>query len=153
MLGPAGQNNSGPVAIDRAHSFAALRLGDRAYGRGDLFGAELARRVQEMLELHLAIAQHVRVGRTPGGILGEEMGEHAFPVFGGEIAEVERNPQLPADRYRVAAVLLGTAIATADRFRRPTARDGGSAGNEGCIFRPACSGIALSCASSSASYA
>src|SRR3546814_16698417 len=58
---------------------------------GDALGAQVARGVEEMLELDLAVAQHVRVGRAPGRVLGQEVGEHAVPVLAGEIAEVDRD--------------------------------------------------------------
>jgi hypothetical protein len=80
---------------------------------GDALGAEFARGVEEMLELDFAVAQHVRVRRAAGGVFGQEMLEHAVPVFAGEIAEVERDAQPAADRDRIAAVVLGTAIAGA----------------------------------------
>src|SRR3546814_20043072 len=57
---------------------------------GDAFGAQVARGVEEMLELALAIAQNVRVGRAPGRVLGQDGGEHAVPVLAREIAEVDR---------------------------------------------------------------
>src|SRR3546814_7031727 len=39
---------------------------------GDALGAQVARGVEEMLELDLAVAQHVRVGRAPGRVLGQD---------------------------------------------------------------------------------
>src|SRR5690606_4340375 len=90
----------------------------RVVAGGDVAGAELARRVEEMPELDLAVAQHVRVGRAPGGVLGHEVLEHAAPVLGREIAEVDRDPQPTADRDRVAAVLFGPAGSAGGRVGR-----------------------------------
>ena len=80
---------------------------------GDEVGAQFTGGVEEMLELDLAVAQHVGVRRAPGGVFGEEMLEHAGPVFIGEIAEMDRQAQPAADRDRVAAVVLGAAVAAA----------------------------------------
>jgi hypothetical protein len=79
---------------------------------GDALGAQLAGGVQEVLELHFAVAQHVRV-RVAGGVLGQEVLEHALPVLAGEIAEVERDAEQAADGHRIAAVILGAAVAAA----------------------------------------
>ena len=80
---------------------------------GDAVGAEFARGIEEILELDFAIAQHVRVGRAPGGIFGEEVREHAIPVLPREITEMDRQAEPPTDRDRIAAVVLGAAIAAA----------------------------------------
>src|SRR3546814_6956847 len=80
---------------------------------GDALGAQVARGVEEVLELDLAVAQYVRVGRASGRVLGQEVGEHAVPVLAGEIAEVERDAEPAADGHGVAAVVLGPAVAAA----------------------------------------
>jgi hypothetical protein len=71
------------------------------------------RLVQEGLELDLAVAQHVRVRRAARAVLGEEMFEDPVPVFAGEVARMEGDAELRADRQRVAAVVLGAAAAVA----------------------------------------
>src|SRR3546814_13518336 len=78
---------------------------------GDALGAQVARGVEEMLEFDLAVAQHVRVGRAPGRVLGQEVGEHAVPVLAGEIAEVDRDAEPPADGNGLPAVDPGPAVA------------------------------------------
>jgi len=89
-------------------------LGDpRVVAGGDALGPQFAGGVKEMLELHFAVAQHIRVGRAAGGVLGQEVLEHALPVLAGKIAEVERDAEQAADGHRVAAVILGTAVAAA----------------------------------------
>ncbi len=76
---------------------------------GDLVGAQRAGLVQEGLELDLAIAQHVGVRRAPGAILGEEVLEHAVPVFRGEVARVERNAESATHGHGVLAIGVGGA--------------------------------------------
>src|SRR5699024_10729989 len=44
-----------------------------------------------------------------GAVFGQEMLEHAVPVFGGEIAMMERNAQFGADRHGILAVGVGAA--------------------------------------------
>jgi hypothetical protein len=103
------------VAVLRAQqSPPAVDLRDAGVmSGGDALGAEVRGGGEEMLELDLAIAQHVRVRCTPGGVLGEEMREHPVPVFAGEIPEVDRQSQAPADRHRIATVVLCPAVAAA----------------------------------------
>lgn len=91
---------------------AAMR-NPRVVTGGDAFGAQRLGRIQEMLELHFAVAQHVRIGRASGCVFGQKMLEHAAPVLAGKIAEVERNTEHPAHRHRIAAIILGAAIAAA----------------------------------------
>ena len=74
---------------------------------------ELVRGIEEMLELDLAIAQHVRVRRATDGVFGEEVLEHTVPVFARKIAEADRQAKLAANGDGIAAVVLGPAIATA----------------------------------------
>ncbi|MNM95316.1 hypothetical protein D3C81_1077540 [compost metagenome] len=80
---------------------------------GDALGAQLAGGIKEMLELDLAVAQHVRVGRAACRVLGQEVLENTLPVFAGEIAEMEGDAQPTAHGHRIAAVVLGAAMATA----------------------------------------
>ena len=77
---------------------------------GDGIRPQFPRRVEEILELDLAVAQHVRVGRAAGGVFVEEMAEHPVPVLLREVAEADRNAERPADRHRVAAIVLGAAF-------------------------------------------
>ena len=71
---------------------------------GDALGPQRQRVLEEGLELDLAVAQHVRVGRAAGAVLGEEMAEHAVPVLAREVADVEGQAEAGADRHRVAAI-------------------------------------------------
>jgi hypothetical protein len=81
----------------------------RVVAGGDALGAQLAGGIQEVLELHFAVAQHVRVRRAAGRVFGQEVLEHALPVLAGEIAEVERDAEQAAHGHRIAAVILGAA--------------------------------------------
>jgi hypothetical protein len=114
------------AGIDAAQQVpaAAALLDARVVAGGDLLGAQRARGIDEMLELDLAVAQHVRIGRAPGGVLGQEVGEYPVPVLLREIAEMEGNAEPPADGHRVAAILLGAASA---RRRGLSAGEGGRA--------------------------
>src|SRR5690606_24835143 len=92
---------------------AALLRDPGVVAGGDVARAQFARGVEEVAELDLAVAQHVRVGRAAGGVFGHEVLEHAAPVFGGEVAEVDRDAEPATDRDRVPAVLFGPALAAA----------------------------------------
>ncbi len=52
---------------------------------GDFFGAQAHGVVEERLELDLGVAQHIGVGRAPGLVLAQELGEHAVFVLGGKV--------------------------------------------------------------------
>lgn len=56
----------------------------RVMASGDALGTQRLCCIQKMLELHFAVAQHVRVGRASGRIFGQEMLEHVAPVFAGK---------------------------------------------------------------------
>lgn len=103
------------AAVARAQQAeAAAGLVDpRVVAGGDVVGTQFARGVEEILELDLAVAQHVGIGRAAGRVLGDEVLEHAGPVLAGEIAEVDRQPEPARDRDRVAAIVLGAAVAAA----------------------------------------
>lgn len=85
----------------------------RVMAGGDALGPQRLCCIQKMLELHFAVAQHVRVGRASGRIFGQEMREHAAPVFAGEIAKMKRDAQHAAHRHGIAAVVFGATIAAA----------------------------------------
>ena len=85
----------------------------RVVTRRDFLRAERTRFVQEGLELDFAIAQHVRIRGASGPVLGEEMFENAIPVFGSEVARVERHAELRAHAHGIGAVAFGVAFAEA----------------------------------------
>ena len=62
-------------------------------------------------KLDFAIAQDVRVRRTPAPILLQEIAEYAVPVFAGEVHVVQRDIQLRANLAGVLEVLGGRAVA------------------------------------------
>ena len=93
--------------------FAVDLVDPRVMAGGDGVCPQLVRGIEEMLELDLAIAQHVRVRRATDGVFGEEVLEHTVPVFARKIAEADRQAKLAANGDGIAAVVLGPAIATA----------------------------------------
>ena len=101
------------VARPQQPPAAAFAVDAGVVAGGNALGTQLARRVQEVLELDLAVAQHVRVGGAAGGVLGQEVLEHVLPVLAGEIAEMDRDAEPAGHRHRVAAVVLGAAVAAA----------------------------------------
>jgi hypothetical protein len=78
---------------------------------GDGLGAEIEGVVEKRPELDLAVAEDVRVGRAPGGVLGEEMLEYAVPVLGGELDPVQGDPEVRAGGLGGGEVLVGGAVA------------------------------------------
>ena len=56
---------------------------------GDAFRAHAHGVVEEGAELDLGVAEHVRVGRAPGGVLAQEVGEDAVLVLRGEVDRLE----------------------------------------------------------------
>src|SRR6185312_7196647 len=94
------------VGIQRAQqAVSALDTIDaRVVAGGDLFGAQRTCFVEKGLELDLAVAQHVGVGRATRAVFGQEMLEHAVPVFRREIARVERDAEPAAHGDGVLAV-------------------------------------------------
>src|SRR5690606_7900101 len=77
---------------------------------GDQVGAEHQGIVEERLELDFAVAEDIRVGRTSGLVLGEEVLEDVVPVFGGEIGGVQLDADPVADGLRVGEIFLGGAV-------------------------------------------
>ncbi len=74
-------------------------------------GAETARVVEPDPELHLAVAEHVRVRRPPGGELGEERREDALAVLAGEARTMQRDRELVADAARILEIGGRRAVA------------------------------------------
>jgi hypothetical protein len=66
--------------------------------------------VEERLELDLGIAEHVRVRRAAGAVLGEEGREDAVLVFGGEIDRLDLDADALGHRDRVHQVLARRAV-------------------------------------------
>ena len=56
----------------------------------DPLGAECQCVVEKRLELDLAIAQYIGIGRAAGAILSQKVLEHAIPVLGSEVDCVQR---------------------------------------------------------------
>ena len=77
---------------------------------GDAAAAQLHGVIEKGLELDLGVAQHVRVGRAPGGILAQEVGKHPVLVFGGKIYHLQLDADDIGDRSNVNQVLPRRAV-------------------------------------------
>ena len=77
---------------------------------GDVFRAARDGVVEEGLELDLGVAQHVGVGGAAGLVFGEEVAEHAFLVFGGEVDRLDLDAEHVGHRQHVEKVLARSAL-------------------------------------------
>src|SRR6185437_3773526 len=105
--GPAHAGSSSGPCWHPAHAEAVSAVDTidaRVVAGGDLFGAQRTCFVKKGLELDLAIAQHIGVGRATRAVFGQEMLEHAVPVFRREIARVERDAEPAAHGDGILAV-------------------------------------------------
>jgi hypothetical protein len=78
---------------------------------GDLLRAQRHRVVEEGLELDLRVAHHVRVGRAPGAVFGEEAREHALAILRGEVHRLDVDADPLGDRDGVDEILARRAVA------------------------------------------
>ena len=79
--------------------------------RRDEFSAELQRLVQKDIELDFAVAQHIGIGRTAPFVLGEHVIDHARPIVGRKVDDVQRNIEFLGDQLRENTVVVPRAIA------------------------------------------
>ncbi len=101
------------VRVEPLQQLEAARLGlahPRVVAGRDAFGAEPHRVVEEGLELDLGVAQHVGIGRAPGLVLAQELGEDAVLVLGGEIDVLDLDADHVGDAGRVEEVLARRAV-------------------------------------------
>ena len=77
---------------------------------GDALGAHLHGVVEEAAELDLGVAQHVRIGRAPGLVLAQEVGEHAVLVLGAEVHHLELDADHVAHRRHIDQILPARAV-------------------------------------------
>ncbi len=75
-----------------------------------MVGPQLDRVIEERLELDLRIAQHVRIRRTAGCVLAQELGKHAVPVLGGEVDGFKLDADHVGRGGRVDQVLSRRAV-------------------------------------------
>src|SRR3546814_19321058 len=61
-------------------------------------------------ELHFPIAQHVRVRRLAGRVVGQKTCEYALTVFAREVDAMQRNIELVADRARILEIVGRCAV-------------------------------------------
>src|SRR5690348_8887934 len=97
--------------VDRAQQavVAFMKVHAGVVSCGDFLGAQRVGLVQKGLELDLAIAQNIGIGRAPGAVFGEEMREYAVPVSRREVACMERYAEPAAHRHGILAVGIGGA--------------------------------------------
>ena len=95
--------------LEQPHA-VRVRARARVVARRDPVGAERERVVEERAELDLAVAQHVRVRRAAGGVLAQEVREHALAVLGGEVHGGELDAEDVGDRRGVDEVLARRAV-------------------------------------------
>ncbi len=67
--------------------------------------------LEEGVKLDLAVAQHVRVGSAPFGVLVEHVVHHPLAVFLAQVHKIERDPYLAGNQLRHIAVFLPFAVA------------------------------------------
>jgi hypothetical protein len=79
--------------------------------RCDAGGAEASRVVEQRAEFDLAIAEHVRIRRSPGSALAQKVRKHPRAVFAGEADAVQRHAEQIGDAPGVLKVRRGLAIA------------------------------------------
>ena len=82
----------------------------RVMARRDAFGAQFHRMVEETAELDFRIAQNVRVGRAPGFIFAQKIGEHALFVFVREIHHFKVDANDVAHRRHIDQILARRAV-------------------------------------------
>ena len=97
------------VSVARAQEQAIA--GGRVMARRHEVGAEPQGMVEAGAELHLAVAQHIGVGREASRMVGDELGEHAIAVFGSEVHAMQRDTQFVCNALRVLQVGGGRAVA------------------------------------------
>ena len=78
--------------------------------------AQLAGGLEKGVKLYLAVAEHVRVGRTPLGILIEHIIHDLGAVFPAQVHKVERNAYLAGNHLSDEAVLFPLAVAVKRAF-------------------------------------
>ncbi|MNL71507.1 hypothetical protein D3C87_1966670 [compost metagenome] len=77
----------------------------RIVAGGDGFRAQRHGMVEEGLELDLGIAQHVGVGRAPGGVFAQEVGKDPVLVLGGKVDRLHVDADQVGHRDHVQPVL------------------------------------------------
>ena len=77
---------------------------------GHAAGTQSLRIVQEQAKFNLAVAQHIRIRRAPGGILAEEVRKDLVPIGLAEIDPVQGDVQFPAYRPGILEIAGRGAI-------------------------------------------
>ena len=100
----------GVGAPEQPHAVGGVLDSGVVAGR-DALGAESARVLDERVELHLPIADHVGIRGHAGLDVADELHEHVVPVGVGAVHRVQGNAEPVADTLRVGEVLLRRAVA------------------------------------------
>ncbi len=120
------------VGLVLAHVDRPVHL-DRAVGRGlelrvvpgrDRVEPERERPVEHGGELDLLVAAQARVGRTSGGVLGDEVVDDVVGELLAHVPDVERDAELVGGAAGVAGVLDRAAAAGARAVRPRVAAEG-----------------------------
>ena len=82
---------------------------------GDEIGAEALGGGEEGVELDLAVAEDVRIGRPPAGVFVEHVVHDPLPIRPGQVHEIERNADLAGHQLSDEPVLLPLAVAVERR--------------------------------------
>ena len=85
--------------------------------RGHVVRAELLRRLQEGVELDLAVAEDVRVGRAALGVFVEHIVHDALAVLLAQVDEIEGDTDLAGHHLGHEAVFLPLAVAVQGPLR------------------------------------
>src|SRR5487761_114976 len=90
---------------------------------GQTVGADLARSDEQLLELHVIIAERTRDGRAAGEIIIHERANHALLKRLLEIHNVKRKAKMPRDAARVVNVVERAAAMRRGPFGRGKLRE------------------------------
>src|SRR5687768_10677630 len=115
------------VAVDAGEQreAAAVRDDARIMTGSDHVSTALERPSQEQMELHLAIAHHVRVRRATGPVFADHVLDDLAPILLLEVEGLERYAERRGHAQRVLAFLLPGALAGAGIGRvRPVLHEG-----------------------------
>ena len=101
------------------HSTVGVRILGLAavVARSHVVGPQLQGLLQEDVELDLAVAQHVGVGRAAALVLGEHILHHPAAVVLREVHHVQRDVEPPGHQLGEEAVVVPRAVAL-ERARR-----------------------------------
>ena len=74
-------------------------------------GAQLESRIQKGVELDLAVAQHVRIGRAPPRVLGEHVVDDPPPILVAQVDHMKRDVEPLGHQFGEQVVIVPRAVA------------------------------------------